>query len=194
VLYAGSREGLILKSTDAGETWTPAGDERPALEGIPPRTVTGLLVHPRSGTLYAVEEQMGTFKSADGGRTWAAVHRGSGYLTVDAESGALYLAGRALWRSRDGGETWQDISGDLPIHQRTLSRLLTWVGVGSDPAVLYVQRYHLQVFRSTDGGETWTSLGTQVRFVPREIQAGPNAVLYGSSEGTLARYVEAEVP
>jgi photosystem II stability/assembly factor-like uncharacterized protein len=193
-LYAGSREGLVLKSTDAGQTWAPAGEERPALEGLPPRTVIGLEVHPRTGALYAVEEQMGVFKSTDGGRTWATIHRGSGYLAIDPHSDTLYLAGRALWRSGDGGETWMDVSGDLPLHRKTLSHLLTWVGVQADPPVLYAQWYHLLTFRSTDGGATWTALDVEGRFLPREIQAGPHPTLYGSVKGTLGRYVDETGP
>jgi hypothetical protein len=194
VLYAGSRDGLVWKSSDAGESWATAGAERPALEGNPPRTVIQLIVHPHSGDLYAVEDAMGTFCSRDGGQTWTTVHRASGFLTVDKNSGTLYLAGRNLWRSTDGGGNWQDISGDLPRDARTGSHQLTWTGVNPDPPVLYVQRQYQEIYRSADGGPTWTPLGLEEHLVARAVKAGLYPELYGAAAGALAWYTDSGVP
>ncbi len=194
VLYAGSRDGLVFKSTDAGEKWTMAGQERPALEGSPPRTVIDLLVHPITGDLYAVEDTVGVFKSSDEGRTWVTVHRSSGSLILDWRSGTLYLAGRNLWKSSDGGGSWEDISGNLPRDTRKWSHQITWAGINPEPLVLYVQQQYQTIYRSTDGGKNWTPLDIRQRFVPRMVKPGPQPVLYGATPGALASYADVGIP
>lgn len=145
------------------------------------------------GTLYAgtgepnpgggsiTYEGTGLYRSTDGGAHWTRLGlRDSGAIsaiTVDpadprrlyvAAAGSLYNAGgdRGVYRSEDGGATWQRIlegenaftgateivvDGDrlyavLWDHRRTPS-LRTYGGVGSG------------VFRSTDDGRTWQRLG-----------------------------------
>jgi photosystem II stability/assembly factor-like uncharacterized protein len=192
VIYAGGREGLVFKSTDAGETWATAG-ERPALAGESPRTVVGLVVYPLTGDLYAVEDTFGTFRSTNGGQTWTTVHRSSGYLLVDAGANTLYLAGHNLWKSADGGASWLDISGNMPRDPRKWSLQLTWAGV-YNPQVLYIQQQYQSTYRSTDGGVTWILLEVGERFIPCAIKSGPQPELYGAAAGTLARYVDGDVP
>jgi hypothetical protein len=150
-----------------------------------PSTVGQLLVSPVDGTLYALETYGGTCQSTDGGTTWRQVNRDSGWLAVDAARGDLYLAGRRLHCSRDGGRTWADLSAGLPYNAGLGSYAIYWIAVNPDPRVLYT-RYH----RSTDGGSTWAALETPAAFVPRLLLPGPRPAVYGSVNGQVARYQE----
>lgn len=189
VLYAGSWAGRVYRTEDGGKRW-----ERSSAEAVRqcPRCPTGpivqLLVSPVDGALYAVASDSGTFRSTDGGRTWEGIIGDGGRLAVDLERGALYLAGRRLWRSTDGGKTWDDLSAGLPYDPRTRTYAIFWVGVNSEPWVIYT-RYHY----STDGGVTWEALKVGVGFVPRLLVPGEQPTIYGSFNGRAGRYREAEL-
>ncbi len=185
VLYAGSRMGRVYRSVDGGEHWSPASPEplRRCPTSISP-PVGHLLVHPLDGALYAsLSPDGGTFRSTDGGKTGEMVHGDGGYLAVDALRGDLYLAGRRLQRSTDGGRTWEDLSAGLPYDPRRGLFLSGWIAVEPAGGRLYT-RYH----RSTDGGKTWERLGWKAGFVPRLLVAGPVPTLYGSFNGRAGCY------
>ncbi len=192
-LYAGGRDGQVFRSTDGGETWKPT-ETRPSLPGMPPRTVIQLLVHPTTGDLYAVEDHLGIFRSTDEGKSWTLIHRGSGQLVLESQTDTLYLAGWKLWASSDQGETWQDITGNLPIYTGTGMPMITWLGVNPDPLALYVGQFHRQVYRSLDGGQNWTLLNPDVPFAPVAIKVGKHPELYGSAGNHLGRYLDMQSP
>jgi hypothetical protein len=188
-LYAGSWAGRVYKTEDRGESWLPLPTRavRPGL-GSARSTVGQLLVSPVDGVLYALETYGGTFRSTDGGATWGQIHEDGGWLAVDAARGDLYLAGRRLQRSSDGGQTWTDLSAGLPFNAGTGSYAVYWVAVNPEPLVLYT-RYH----RSMDGGATWVALDTPATLVPRLLLPGERPALYGSVNGQAARYRGQEI-
>jgi photosystem II stability/assembly factor-like uncharacterized protein len=188
-LYAGSWAGRVYKSVDAGQRWALSSAE-PVRAGpqCAAGTVGQLLVNPLDGTLYALEAYAGAFRSSDGGATWTQVNVDSGWLAVDARRGDLYLAGRRLQRSTDGGQSWQDIGRGLPYDPQRGAYAAYWIGVNPEPLALYT-RYH----RSTDGGVTWEPLESPSSFVPRLLLAGNGPVIYGSVNGQAGRYQEARL-
>lgn len=188
-LYAGTWAGRLYKSIDGGERWTlcPSAPLRPCPQ-CSPGTVSQLLVHPVDGALYAVEAYVGTFRSADGGVSWQQISAESGWLAVDTRRGDLYLAGRRLQRSTDGGRTWVDLSAGLPFNPRTGAYVTSWVAVNPQPWTVYT-RYH----RSGDGGATWEPLETPPAFLPRLLVPGSEPVLYGSLSGLAGRYRDPRV-
>jgi len=164
VVYAGSNNQGLLRSTDGGETWVQAG-----LEGIAIRSVA---VSPsRSGMVCVGTKPPGLFISQDGGTTWQdlpAFRKRRQWWFTPAEPKDEYvqaialspvdpdviLAGielGAVLRSDDGGATWS-------IHRKGALRdchtLIFhahdghWAyeggGSGAGAAV------------SRDGGQTWT--------------------------------------
>jgi hypothetical protein len=185
-LYAGSWAGRVYKTEDGGEHWQalPSGAVRPC-PACTPSTVGQLLVSPVDGALYALEAYGGTFQSTDGGGTWQQIHLDGGWLAVDPVRGDLYLAGRRLQHSRDGGRTWTNLSAGLPFNAGTGSYAAYWVAVNPAPLVLYT-RYH----RSSDGGNRWEPLETPATFVPRLLLPGARPAVYGSVNGQAARYQE----
>jgi photosystem II stability/assembly factor-like uncharacterized protein len=125
--------------------------------------------------LYAGVDEAGLFASRDGGESWA-LHAGfdridrTGWKAgaaglalhsivpdpVDAGRLWVAVAGAGLFRTEDGGETWepccQGLPGepaDGPAHvRRGVTRLLSHGGT------LYA-RHHHGLHRSEDGGTTW---------------------------------------
>lgn len=108
----------IVKSADAGATWTPL-----ASSGLPEkaRGRVGIAVAPATGgrRLYAILEQ-GFFRSDDGGNTWQQSTKdprvtGSEYFSrvfVDTRNpDLLYVSQTSMYRSTDGGKTFEAFTG-----------------------------------------------------------------------------------
>ncbi|MEY3162529.1 MAG: hypothetical protein RIT25_2523, partial [Planctomycetota bacterium] len=148
VLYVGTGEANnqrssywgngVWKSTDGGATWKHAG-----LDGTD--HIGRVVVHPTNpdvvwvaaaGALYTPNAQRGMFRTRDGGTTWEHVKQlgpDTGFIDVavdpknpDVLYGASYErrrrawdfseggAGSRLWKSADGGRTWDQLGGGLP--------------------------------------------------------------------------------
>jgi hypothetical protein len=128
LVLVGTRKGLFrLEGNDARSDWQVEG---PLLEGW---GVYHAIVDPRTGTIYAAANHY-TYgptvqRSTDGGKTWkrskrATLPEESG-LAVNAwwhiepgrleEAETLYLGGdpAVLFRSDDGGESWEPNRGIL---------------------------------------------------------------------------------
>ncbi|HSM86371.1 MAG TPA: hypothetical protein VLT16_09485, partial [Candidatus Limnocylindrales bacterium] len=148
----------IIKSSDEGTTWTPL-----KTKGLPDkaRKRMGIAVAPGNGgrRLYAILDQ-GFFRSDDAGATWRQSTKdprvlGSAYFSrvfVDPNHpDVLYVAQTSLYRSMDGGRTFEAYvgapSGDdfhvLWIDPRDSQRMILGVDQG---AII-----------SVNGGRTWSS-------------------------------------
>jgi len=121
-IYAGTQGDGVLRSTNRGKSWQPAG-----MQG---QVVKSLAVSPHQpGTIYAGTKPAYLFVSRDGGQTWAELkgfHRipfrwwwfspaekpGTAYVQAIALSPTdpnVMLAGiefGAVVRSTDGGQSW----------------------------------------------------------------------------------------
>ena len=149
---------VIYRSSDEGSTWTPLESK-----GLPEKDRGRLGISVAAGTggqrLYAVMDQ-GFFRSDDAGATWTQSTKdprivGSSYFSrifADTKNpGVLYVAQTSLYRSIDGGHTFEAYvgapSGDdfhvLWIDPQNPKRLLLGVDQG---AIL-----------SVDAGKTWSS-------------------------------------
>ncbi len=148
----------IIKSSDEGSTWAPLQSK-----GLPEkaRKRMGIAVAPGNGgrRLYAILDQ-GFFRSDDGGATWQQSTKdprviGSAYFSrVFADPNhpdVLYVAQTSLYRSTDGGKTFEAYvgapSGDdfhvLWIDPKDSERMILGVDQG---AII-----------SVNGGKTWSS-------------------------------------
>jgi photosystem II stability/assembly factor-like uncharacterized protein len=170
VLYLGTSDGQIFRSTDGTQTWhrlKPGVGER----GL---SIDSIVIDPSNSRriyvgAWAVARDVdgGVFKSEDGGEHWKLLD-GTKKLSVRSLAIApsdsnIILAGSAnddpklngTWRSTDAGHSWQRISpeGDKEIHN------IESIAIHPrNPNEIYVGTWHLP-WKTTDGGATWKQTG-----------------------------------
>ena len=170
----------VWRSVDAGETWTTAGlpDARhiPRIRVHPdnPDIVFAAVL----GDLFKDTRERGIYKSTDGGRSWRQVlfvntRAGAVDLIIDPGNPRILYAstwrvhrspfelssggeGSALWKSKDGGETWTNISDNkgLPTGMWGISGI-TVSPVNSNRLWAIIENDNGGVYRSDDGGKNW---------------------------------------
>jgi photosystem II stability/assembly factor-like uncharacterized protein len=178
----------IYRSDDAGKTWVHLGlrdgQQIPALAvdpRDPNRLFAAILGHP-----YGANEERGIFRSTDGGQTWQKVlykdeDTGGSDIEMDPSNpDVLYAclwraregpwedrnsyggAGGGIFKSTDGGNTWNKLAGGLPE-----DLVQAYVALApSDPARVYASladTHGTHIYRSDDAGEHWTSITTDAR-------------------------------
>jgi DNA-binding beta-propeller fold protein YncE len=168
--------------------WTRAGGAGDAL--LPPertvvtKTVAAIQPSPnyaQDHTLLATIDGK-LCRSTDGGETWVRLRGGlpefEGYYTVHAAfspdyavDGTLFAAayvgdthGEGVYRSKDGGETWQ-LSSD-GLRDLRVTRFVPSPRYARDRTLLAYARTQSgeALYRSTDGGETWSLLARQAQY------------------------------
>ncbi|MCS6965553.1 MAG: hypothetical protein NZ473_02120 [Candidatus Kapabacteria bacterium] len=153
-MVAVSEFAELLCSTDGGATWkAPSSTPR----------IGNVAVH---GSIFYAFGEDGLFQSTDAGTTWQPLltYPGNGchLLALHPMNPQLLLASStlpgtrtgALYRSTDGGQSWQD----LPVTEVLAHGLMT-LAPGMSPNTWYAGTLEGEVFRSTNGGLTWSSLG-----------------------------------
>ena len=176
----------IWKSTDAGKTWKHSGlpDSRriPRIRIHPrdPELVYAAVL----GHLFGPNSERGVFRSKDGGAHWERI------LHVSDEAGAVDLvldptnprvlyasfwrvlrtpwslesggAGSGLWKSTDGGDTWEELSAKPGLPRGILGIIGVDVSA-SNPENVYaiIEAEKGGVYRSKDGGETWKKVNEE---------------------------------
>jgi photosystem II stability/assembly factor-like uncharacterized protein len=199
----------IFKSTDGGKTWKHVGlgDVQQVGRIIVHPQNPDIVFVAGLGHPYGPNEERGVFRTRDGGETWEKVlyvdhNTGAAAVEIDpSQPDTLYAAmwehrvapwenGRfsggnsGLYKSTDGGSTWQQLTEGLPTTDQGLGRIA--IGIApSDSNRIYIlvnPRQGRGVFRSDDGGETWTRtvsdrrLGGEIRVHPER----PDVVFVGN--------------
>ncbi|HEX9559878.1 MAG TPA: exo-alpha-sialidase [Candidatus Dormibacteraeota bacterium] len=188
-VYAGVEDAAIFKSSDAGQTWNElpglrthktASGWAPGAGGLCLHTI---LIDPSNpDRMFGAISSAGVFRTDDAGQTWRAVNHGlrSNHIPdPDAEVGhcvhriAMHhsrpktLFMQKHWdvmRTDDGGDTWREISGDLPtdfgfvvdVHANEPETVYV-LPITSD-SLHYVPDGKLRVYRSKTGGDEWEAL------------------------------------
>ncbi len=161
-ILLGTSSSQLFVSNDGGHTWL-----RLARVGDGDHYVVDHIVfdpaHPE--TVYAAAWSIETdggdvFRSDDSGRTWralAGMHGKSVRSFALAPSDPSILVAGALdgvFRSRDGGGTWERIS---PPGHPELKNIESLAVDPEDPNVIYAGTWHLP-WKTVDGGRTWFSI------------------------------------
>ena len=171
----------VYKSVDGGEIWKrvltknkKVGAIDLTLDPSNPRILYAAMweAYRNFWQISSGGEGSGLYRSSDGGDTWTEITRNPGLpggllgkigVTVSpARPGRVWAlvenreAG-GLYRSDDGGDTWEQISSD----QRLVSRAWYYVHLTADPQdpdTVYVN--NLAFWKSTDAGRTFTQIRT----------------------------------
>ncbi|MEZ4665306.1 MAG: glycosyl hydrolase [Thermomicrobiales bacterium] len=182
----------VYRSTDAGHSWTHLG-----LSDT--RFIGKIRVHPNDpdtvwvaalGHAFGPNTERGVFKSTDGGATWShplfvSERAGAVDLTLDANPRILYAGvweafrsfwmissggpDSGLWQSKDGGDTWTNISSRRGLPAGTWGK----VGVSASPAqsgrvwALIEHRTEGGLYRSDDFGATWEKVSDDQNLLSR---------------------------
>jgi photosystem II stability/assembly factor-like uncharacterized protein len=181
-----SAGGGIFKSTDAGETWELMGLEETQVIGriVVHPTDPDIVYVAAVGHVWDSNPERGLYRTQDGGVTWELVKfisDSAGFVDVilhpedpnvifasswQRVRGPYFLnsggPGSALWKSSDGGDTWQEIVGDgFPTANK--GRIGIAIAL-SNPQVMYtiVEAEEEEdgsggsgLYRSDDGGVSW---------------------------------------
>ncbi len=187
--YFGSVNGGVWKSVNAGRVWEPVFDAMPVASigaiAVAPSTPDVVYVGSGESTLRdSTGFGNGVYKSTDAGKTWThlgldetqhifriAVDPKNPDIVFVAAVGHLYAPNpdRGVFRSRDGGKTWQKVLGpndnvgacDVVIDP-TNSRVV-YAGLwNTRRPPWYTYRPSNGpgggIYKSTDGGSTWHQL------------------------------------
>lgn len=174
----------IYKSLDGGDSWTFSGLPESHHIGriaIHPMNSQEIFVAV-SGVLFGKNDQRGIYRSQDGGSSWSRV------LFVSDSTSAIDVAinpvspttifaamwerirrpesriagglTTGLYRSDDGGNTWNPVGGGLPAPSTTNGRIGIAIAP-SNPEIMYVSYadhpgYFKGLYKSTNGGLNWT--------------------------------------
>ncbi|QQS15725.1 MAG: hypothetical protein IPK84_05195 [Candidatus Moraniibacteriota bacterium] len=191
VLYATGvwqNRGKIYRSEDRGAKWDEIYTEPNT------GTVVTLLAqdpkHPE--TLYAGTSAGIIFRTTDSGKTWGSlqgIDAPALALSFDVAGDTFYVlsSGKGLFRSRDGGATFDAIPGKSK--SSVTKTLPEATSIATDPSrsgMLYVGTKS-GLFRSKDFGDTWEEVSvieSSKKFPIRSIAINPrnsNELLYGAA-------------
>ena len=195
----------VYKSVDGGKTWKNVGlkDSRHIGALIVHPNNPDIVYVAALGHAFGPNPERGIFRTTDGGKTWAKVlskdeNTGGIDIVFDPHNpntlfAALWQArrqpwffssggpGSGLYRSTDGGTTWQQLQGNgLP--EGILGRIgVTVSAADSNRVYAIIEAKEGGIYRSEDGGEHWTRVNDDGRFRQRawyfsKVYADPNAV------------------
>lgn len=176
----------VYRSLDGGETWEHMGLAES-------RHIGRILIHPQNpdvvyvaamGSLWGPNPERGLYRSRDGGETWQRVLAASDYTGVvevamhpdnpDLLYAATFQRERRMWsmvgggeegglyRSRDGGDSWERVAGGFPT--TAVGRVGVTFCPGA-PDTMYATAVGPDggTYRSEDGGESWERRNEEVQ-------------------------------
>jgi photosystem II stability/assembly factor-like uncharacterized protein len=172
----------VWRSDDGGKSWQAknAGIRCVSEDKEHPDIgycVHGLAQDPEDTDLLYRQDHAGMYRSRDGGDTWEENAQGLpswfGFpIAIDPRTKALFafplesdeyrmpVDGQCrVYRSRDGGDSWEATGRGLPrehYHASVLRGALTVDDL--DPAGVYIGSTSGDLFASVDGGDSWQAL------------------------------------
>ncbi|HFD38973.1 MAG TPA: hypothetical protein ENJ31_03870, partial [Anaerolineae bacterium] len=182
-IYALSSQALVVFSQQGGWPQPPPTGAAGPLPGEEILAIQPSPTYAQDRTLF-VKTYGKLYRSTDGGQTWARLRGGlpeGDYLSLDLAVSPDFVRDRTLfvggfrgdfwgegvYRSTDGGESWQPMWGDL-THLRVYDVAIS-PDYAADGTLLAYSRYQrlnpwesgYSVFRSADRGLSWTQVMTR---------------------------------
>lgn len=188
IIYAGTGEGYfnydymrgagVLKSTDAGATWSLLTNFATPNAAFSYYYINKLVIRPGSpNTVYAAMLG-GIWKTTDAGASWAKLNTNTLVsvrctdLVVDPVTPDNMYASFGLfstdgvYKTTNGGTSWSKIANGFPPTTDKYSRISLGISLSS-PATIYASisdsnEYTHSIRKTTNGGTLWTTVGTPV--------------------------------
>jgi photosystem II stability/assembly factor-like uncharacterized protein len=173
----------LYKSEDLGETWKYIGlEEQRIISKILIHPQNNQIIYVAAmGLPFEPSSNKGLYKSTDGGKTWEQIlflREITGVIDVVFAAdnpNVLFAAGwdrlrnnqvsitsgtgAKIYKSIDGGSSWNQLSGGLPLNKHSR------IGLATSPdgiIAVYVNENHQfgGLYKTTDEGETWQAIPT----------------------------------
>ncbi|UXE68412.1 MAG: glycoside hydrolase [Chryseotalea sp. WA131a] len=214
----------MYKSVDGGQTWNHIGlkDAQQIGRVIVHPTNPDIVFAAVLGHPYGANEERGVFRSRDGGQSWEKVlyiNHNTGAIEIEFdpgnpttiitdlwehregpwENGSFLGKNNGLYKSIDGGTTWNKIGKGLPTAEQGLGRIGFGIAPSNSKIVFATvdSKENGGIYRSEDGGENWVRVSTDRRLWGRggdfaEIRVHPenpdvvfvaNTAAYRSTDG-----------
>lgn len=187
VIYVGSVCGGIHKTTNGGQTWHPVFDSQPYLAighiAVSPHDTNTIFAgtgDPNIGGYSFIGN--GIYKSTDAGQTWQhlglentgivskiIVHPNNKNIIYAATMGITFIRdnNRGLYKSADGGKTWQNI-----LFLSNNAGIIDMVMLQNSPDTIFVSGWNrtrnynesilsgpeCKIYRTFNGGSTWDTI------------------------------------
>jgi photosystem II stability/assembly factor-like uncharacterized protein len=192
----------VYKSTDGGKTWTHLGLEatgRISRIRVHPTNPDVVFVA-ALGHLYGPQQERGVYRTTDGGDSWEQVlfvdeNTGASDIIMDPNNPRILFAGTwqmviwtwgrqsggpgsGLFMSRDGGDTWERLSGNglptpplgkvvLGMSADNSDRIYALIETNSNREFDGLDDHQGVLWRSDNGGESWRMVNADHTLVQR---------------------------
>jgi photosystem II stability/assembly factor-like uncharacterized protein len=151
-LASGGDPNVLVKSTDGGRSFAVVGSGLPPLDQAFQMSVAP--TDPATVYIQDFGTYQGLYVSHDGGVHFARLDTAPDYpfyvLPSPVADGTLFVVADAVYRSTDGGVTFEVVLANLP-NDLSFDPL--------DSSILYAAGWTAGLFRSEDGGKTFAPFG-----------------------------------
>ena len=185
-IWVGISAAGVFHTADGGRTWEPRNrgtraDFLPDDQKYPEfgQCVHCLVMAPGQPELLYQQNHCGMYRSEDGGKSWESIEAGLpssfGFpaaahprdpstlflLPLNGDTAGRYVpdAKAAVWRTRDGGRTWEARREGLPQENAFFGVLRQAMATDRlEPAGVYFGTSGGALFASADEGDNWTPI------------------------------------
>lgn len=183
----------VYKSTDAGKTWTNMGLHATARISrvIVHPTDSNIVYVAALGHAHGPQQERGVYKTTDGGKTWERIlfvdeNTGCSDLSIDPQHPDILFAamwqvevktwglnsggaGSGIYRTKDGGKTWEPLRNGLPGGVNHPVGKTSVDVAYSNPNIVYalIEDKAPGIYRSEDGGDSWKLMSQNHSFAQR---------------------------